>query len=130
MQAGSRVTSTERLWALRKERGQPERSGEGEKKNTKKRKNNLSTPSLIFIQTREPSVASRASAPPFSLFLYYPSPLPLPPLLPIPFNSLPLIRTRLLSSPASPTVSVTAEQQRSGGSRRAGPAPRRTAIKR
>lgn len=110
MQTGSRVTSTERLCVLRKERGQPERAGR-ERKKHKKRKSNLSTPSLIFIQTREPSVASRASAPPLSLFLYYPSPLPLPHLLPIPFNSLPLIITRLLSSPASPTVSITAEQQ-------------------
>lgn len=117
MQTGSRVRCTERFGALREERGRLDRAGgEREREWDKKRKNNLSTPSLIFIQARESSFASRASTPPLSLIHYYPSPLPLPLLLPIPFQFFPLIMTSLFSSPASPTVSITAEQQ---GSRKA-----------
>lgn len=57
MQTGSRVSCTARLQALREERGQPARAGrkresERDTQTDKKRKSNLSTPSLIFIQTR------------------------------------------------------------------------------
>lgn len=98
MQTGSRVSCTERLWALREERGQPDRAGRG-RKPAKKRKSNLSTPSLIFIQTWESSFASHASTPPISLFLYYPPPLSLCPFYYLfPFTFFPLIMTGLISS--------------------------------
>lgn len=101
----------ERLWALGEERGQLGRAGR-ERERQKKRKSNLSTPSLIFIQAWESSFASRASTPPLSFFLFlcYPFLLLLPLLLPIPFH---------FFSPPSPHNSpplisqlhTTAEQQ-------------------
>lgn len=85
MQTGSRVSCTERLWALREERGQPDRAGR-ERKRDKKRKSNHSTPSLIFIQTWVKLCISCLHPSHFSLpLLSFPS-LPLPLLLPIPFH--------------------------------------------
>lgn len=71
VQRGCRLEArcTGRLWALREERGQPARAGRVREGNETKRERVISPhPSLIFIQTRESSVATRASSPPFFFF--------------------------------------------------------------
>lgn len=111
MQTGSRVSGTERLQALRVERALPARAGRERERQTK-RERVISPHPASFLFKHESSFASRAFTPPFPLVPYYPSPLPLPLLLPIPFHFFfLLIMAHLISSPASPTTSITAEEQ-------------------
>lgn len=101
MQNGS--GSAERLMAFRDQRGQPDRG-----KNEKIRESNLSTPCLIFIQTQALPLRPRPSL--FSLpLLSFPSQSA--PSITYSLSLFPLITARLLSSSASPTVSITARKK-------------------
>lgn len=92
--------------AFRDQRGQPERR----KNKKKRRKSNLSTPCLIFIQTQALPLRPRPSL--FSLpllsFLSQSAPS-----ITYSLSLLPHITAHLLSSSASPTVSITAREKNS-----------------
>lgn len=91
------MSCAERLWALGEERGQPGRAG---RERETKRERVISPHPASFLFKHE--CRALPLAPPFPLF-YFPSPL-----APSITYSLSLFS---LSSPASPTVSITPEQQ-------------------
>lgn len=116
MQTGSGVRCTGRLWALREERGQPVRAGRERRERDQKRKSNLPTPQPHFYSNMRVKRCHSCFQP--SLFFSLPLLSFASRFAPSITYSLSLLSTLivpcLISSPASPTVSITAEQQGEG----------------
>lgn len=83
MWTGSRVSCSERLWALGGEGGQ---LGRAERERETKRERVISPHPASFLFKHESSSASRSSSPPATLFFCYPPLLFLAFLLPLPFH--------------------------------------------